>query len=93
MFAKAQFGYCTLVWMFHGREINTKINHIHEISLRIVYIDYKSSFKDLPKKNNSVCIQLRNIQSLAAEPFNTIMSDILHTRVLNYNLRSQTDFF
>ena len=40
------------------------------------------------------------ISSLAIELFkvkenlsNTIMSDILHTRVLNYNLKSQTDFF
>ena len=99
-FVEAQFGYCPLVWMFHGREINRKINHIHERSLRIVYRDYNSSFKDLLKKDNSVCIHHRNIQSLAVELFkvkenlsNTIMSDIFPTRVLNYNLRSQTDFF
>ena len=98
-FVEAQFGYCPLVWMFHGREINRKINHIHERSLRIVYRDYNSSFKDLLKKDNSVCIHHRNIQSLAFELFkvkenlfNTIMSDIFPTRVVNYNLRSQTDF-
>ena len=98
-FVEAQFGYCPLVWMFHGREINRKINHIHERSLRIVYRDYNSSFKDLLKKDNSVCIHRRNIQSLAVELFkvkenlsNTIMSDVFPTRLLNYNLRSQTDF-
>ena len=58
-----QFGYCPLVWMFHSREINRKINHIHERSLRIVSRDYNSSFKDLFKKNNSVCIHYRNILS------------------------------
>ena len=99
-FVEAKFGYCPLVWMFHGREINRKINHIHERSLRIVYRDYNSSFKDLLQKDNSVCIYHRNIQSLAAELFkvkvnlsNTIMNGIFPTRVLNYNLRSQTDFF
>ena len=99
-FVEAQFGYCPLVWMFHGREINRKINHIHERSLRIVYRDYNSSFKDLLQKDNSVCIHHRNIQSLAVELFkvkvnlsNRIMNDIFPTRVLNYNLRSQTDFF
>ena len=99
-FVETQFGYCLLVWMFHGREINRKINHIHERSLRIVYRDYNSSFKDLLQKDNSVCIHHRNIQSLAVELFkvkvnlsNTIMNDIFPTRVLNYNLRSQTDFF
>ena len=89
-FVEAQFGYCPLVWMFHGREINRKINHIHERSLRIVYRDYNSSFKDLLKKDNSVCIHHRNIQRLAVELFkvkenlsNTTMSDTFPTRVLN----------
>ena len=77
--------------MFHGREINREINHIHERSLRIVYRDYNSSFKDLLKKDNSVCIHHRNIQSLAVEIFkvkenlsNTVMSVIFPARVLNY---------
>ena len=77
-----------------------KINHIHERSLRIGYRDYNSYFKDLlKKKDNSVCIHHRNIQSLAVELFkvtenfsNTIKSNIFLTRVLNYNLRSQADF-
>ena len=82
-FVEAHFGYCPLVWMFHGREINRKINHIPERSLRIVYRDYNNTFKDLLKKDNYVCIHYRNIQSLAVELFrvkenlsNTIMSDI-----------------
>ena len=99
-FVEAQFRHCPLVWMFHGREINRKINHVHERSLLIVYRDYNSSFKDLLKKDKSVCIHHRNIQSLAVELFkvkenlsNTIMSDIFPIRVLNYNLRSQADLF
>ena len=99
-FVEAQFGYCPLAWMFHGREINRKINHIHERSIRIVYRDYNSSFKDLLKKDNSVCIHHRNniqfdhwtIQS-ERKPFQYNNECILHTRVLNYNLKSQTDFF
>ena len=99
-FVAAQFGYCPLVRMFHGREVNRKINDIHERSFRIVYRDYNSSFSDLLQKYNFVCIHHRNIQSLTVELFkvkvnlsNTIMNDIFPTRVLNYNLRSQTDFF
>ena len=55
-FVEVQFGYCPLVWMFYGRKISRKVNHIHERSLRIAYRGYNSSFKDLPKKDNSVCI-------------------------------------
>ena len=25
LFVEAQFGYCPVVWMFHGKEINRKI--------------------------------------------------------------------
>ena len=36
---EAQFGYCPLVWVFHGRVLSRKTNHFHERSLRIVYKD------------------------------------------------------
>ena len=68
-FVEAQFGYCSLVWMFNGREINRKINHIHERSLRIVCRNCNSFFKDLPKKDKSISIYHRIIQSLAVELF------------------------
>ena len=81
------------------QSVNNKINHLHERSLRIVYKDSNSSFKDLLKKDNSFTVHHRNIQSLAIELFkvkvnlsNAIMDDILQTRTLPYNLRSNTDF-
>ena len=30
------FGYCPLVWMFHNRRYNNKINHLHEQSTKII---------------------------------------------------------
>ena len=45
-FIEAQFGYCQLIWMFHTRERNRKINHIHGRALRIVYRDNSSSFTE-----------------------------------------------
>ena len=66
-FIEAQFGYCPLVWMFHGRVLNRKINHLHERSLRIVYKDSISSFHELLQKDHSFTIHHRNIQSLAIE--------------------------
>ena len=85
--------------MFHGRGVNNKINHLHERSFRIVYKDNNSSFKELLRKDNSFTVQPTNIQSVAIELFmvkenlsNTITNDILQTRTLPYNLKSQTDF-
>ena len=46
-FINSQFGYCPLVWMFHSRLMNNRINKIHERSLRIVFNDNKSTFREL----------------------------------------------
>ena len=34
-FVESQFGCCPLIWMFHSRGLNSKINRIHERALRI----------------------------------------------------------
>ena len=66
-FIESQSNYCPLIWMFHSRTINNKINRLHERALRIVYSDFKSSFEGLLMKDNSFSIHERNIQSLAIE--------------------------
>ena len=66
-FILSQFGYCPLVWMFHSRKLNNRINNLHERALRIVYQDSKSTFEELLIKNESFTIHIRNIQSLAIE--------------------------
>ena len=72
---------------------------MHEKALRNVYKVYTSSFEDLLKRDNSVTIHHRNIQSLAIELFkvkqnlsNSMLNNIFPTRSISYNLRSQTDF-
>ena len=98
-FIESQFGYCPLVWMFHGRSVNKKINHLHERALRIAYKNYTSSFEGLLKRDNTVAIHHTNIQSLAIELFkvkqnlsNSMLCKIFQTGSISYNLRSQTDF-
>ena len=66
-FIESQFYSCPLIWMFHSRTINNKINRLHQRALRIAYSDFKSSFEGLLKKDNSSSIHERNIQSLAIE--------------------------
>ena len=53
--------------MFHGRQINDKINKRHERTLRIVYNDTVTSFEKLLIKNESFTIHHQNIQSLEIE--------------------------
>ena len=94
-FIFSQFGYCPLVWMFHSRKLNNRINNIHELALRIIYRDYKSTFKQLLKQNKSVSIHQRNLQILATEIFKTknglnpvIMKDVFNFKNLAYNFRN-----
>ena len=45
-FVESQSGYCQLTWMLHGRRANSKINHIHERALHIVYKNNVLSFEE-----------------------------------------------
>ena len=48
--------YCLLIWMFHSRTLNNRINNIHERALRLTYKDNQSSFKELLEKDSSVTV-------------------------------------
>ena len=90
-FLSSQFGYCPLVWMFHNRRHNNKINRLHERMLKIVYKDYKSSFAELLSEDKSFTVHHKNVQKLATEMYKIknelcpkIMVDLTHP----YNLRN-----
>jgi len=68
-FIKCHFSYCPLVWMFHSRALERKINYLHERCLRIVYSDYISSFEELLKSDKSSTFHQRAVQFLAVELF------------------------
>ena len=98
-FITSQFGYCPLIWMFHSRRLNNKINLIHERALRITYGDRISTFQELLSKDNSVSIHHRNLQVLATEIFRIrnnmapeFLNEIFQERTLQYNLRRRNPF-
>ena len=67
-FITYQFLYCPLVWMFHSRTMNNRINALHEKALRLVYTNKPNlSFDGLLKENKSVKIHQKNLQILATE--------------------------
>ena len=68
-FIESQFSYCPLVWMFCSRQMNRRINHIHERALRLTYGDYTASFQELLKKDKTVSIHHKNLQHLAIEMY------------------------
>ena len=98
-FIISQFGYCPLIWMFHSRALNNKINSIHERALRISYEDKTSTFEQLLEKDNSVSIHHRNLQVLATEMFKIykeispdLLSDVFVRNKQMYELRNNSCF-
>ena len=45
-FIESQFGYCTLMWMFHSRTLNNRINKLHERALHLVYKNDDCTFEE-----------------------------------------------
>ena len=89
---EAQFGYFPLVWMFYGRELNRKINHMHEdlyalskkitIALSMIYLR-KVSLSVLTIENLSnfvkiICIELDMLTWLMTNPFFCLSFDTGH---------------
>ena len=98
-FVTSQFGYCLLIWMFHSRRLNNKINSIHERALRITYQDRTYSFQEPLNKDNPVSIHHRNLQALATEMFKIhrglspdILREIFVPKISLYNLRRNNTF-
>ena len=90
-FFNSQFSYCPLVWMFHSRKLNNKINFLQERCLRLIYNDKSSTFENLLKRNNSVCFHHRNLQFLAIELYK-VKHELSPVFLNEIFLRNEKDF-
>ena len=62
-FITSQFSYCLLIWMFRSRNLNNKINRIHEGAPRLVYQN-NLSFSELLDLDNSVTVYKKICKTL-----------------------------
>ena len=69
---KLQFNYCPLVWMFHDKRANIKINKVFERALQIALNDSETnSENNYCNPNKSLNVHQRNLQLLMKETFKT----------------------
>ena len=86
--------------MFHDRNLNNKINKLHERTLRMLYKDDCSTFNELLIKDGSVSVHNRNIQTVAIEMYKSkhglspeLLKDIFIDRLYQGpTLRSLSEF-
>ena len=98
-FFTSQFAYYPLIWMFHNRTLNNRINKLQERALRLVQNDNTSSFYELLQKDNSFTIHHQNIQKLALEMYRVkhriapkIICKLFNEANISYNLRQDVRF-
>ena len=98
-FIESQFEYFPLIWMFHSRTLNNKINRLHERALRLAYKDSKATFEELIDMDKSFTIRHRNLQKLVIEIFKvknnlspSFMKSIFPDSHNPYNLRNGPEF-
>ena len=81
--------------MFHTRQLNNRINSLHEKALRVTYQDRNSNFSELLNLDKSVSVHCRNTKYLLTKIYEAktglsppIMSDIFSLREnSSYSLR------
>ena len=98
-FITSQFSHAPVVWMFHNRKLNNRINRIQERALRTVYQDHNSTFDELLAKDGSFKIHDSNLQRLLTEIFKVkmrlapeIMNEIFDITDFPYPLRNELRF-
>ena len=52
-----------ILMITHNKNLNNRINNIHERALLVVYKNYKSKFEELLIKSKCITIQCRNIHT------------------------------
>ena len=92
-FIESQFKYCPLAWMFHERQINDKINKVHERAKRIMFNDIITPFEELLVKDETFTMHHQNVQSLTIKMYKAVnnlpegnLSEVFVRNNHNYNL-------
>ena len=94
------FGYCSVVWMYCGKNSHALIDKIQRKALRAVYNDYTSDYSQLLKIGNHFTIHQINLRSLLLEVYKCLnninpsfLTDIFQYKTPIYNLRTSNLLF
>ena len=80
--------------MCHSRELNHKIDELHERALRVVYKNRSLTFQQLLEMDGSFTIHERNLQKLATEMYKVKnnMCPVLFQELFTPSIRGQNEW-
>ena len=81
-FIESQFKYCPLIWMFHSRNLNNKINHLHERGLRLIYNTLRNNTEYVQPQVKTVHYGQNSIRYLGPLIWNNVPSHIKESSTL-----------
>ena len=90
------FLYCPLIWMFCGKMQYNQIEKTHKRALKVLHLDYSSSYRELLEKSGCVSLHVKHLQHLMTEIYKTVnslnplfMKNIFKIKEGYYTLRNQ----
>ena len=78
--------------MFHSREVNQRINRLHERAIRLVYNDYISTFEHLLVHHSNLHFLSIELDKVVNDLTTNIFSDIFLRNNQEVSLHSQNYF-
>ena len=100
-FVISQFQCCPLVWVFHSRHLNNKVNRVYERALRIAHKGCQSAINILLE--NGCSVNVKYLKTLVIEIFKTKENlnpipshegeaELFCEHPVRYNLRNNYEF-
>ena len=96
-FVSWQFCYCPLIWMFHSRKMEHRINSIYKRTLKLVYEDsHGLTFQEFLAEDKSATVHQKGPSVIGTEIFKSktrvsseLMNNICHFVERLFKLRSK----
>ena len=63
-FTMSNFNYCPLIWMYHGKTLNNRVDRVQSRSLRILHIDFNIPYEVLLERIDERKVHIKKLQNL-----------------------------
>ena len=95
-FVMSNFNYCPLIWMYHGKTSNNKVDRVQKRAQRVLHNDFNTQFEVLLETTDERKVHTKNLQKLMLQIFKCLSEEIpsfmwtfFEKKHIKYELRSK----